>query len=87
MVILEITPVEGSFGEFGELAHRVLQKNIASIDKILDRYDNARNEHISKIRYAFVTQFSEDIAKDYIITRNDKGLLKINISPDLIRWE
>ena len=24
--ILEITPVEGSFGEFGELAHRVLLK-------------------------------------------------------------
>ena len=23
-VVLEITPVEGSFGEFGELAHRVL---------------------------------------------------------------
>ena len=26
MVIWEITPVEGSFGEFGELAHRVLLK-------------------------------------------------------------
>jgi len=26
MVILEITPVEGRFGEFGELAHRVLLK-------------------------------------------------------------
>ena len=63
------------------------EKNIASVEKILDRYDNARNEHISKIRYAFITQFSEDIAKDYIITRNESGLLKINISPDLILWE
>ena len=26
MVILEITPVEGSFGEFGELAHRIFEK-------------------------------------------------------------
>ena len=26
MVILEITPVEGRFGKFGELAHRVLLK-------------------------------------------------------------
>ena len=64
-----------------------IEKNIASIDKIVDRLDNARNEHISKIRYAFISQFSEELAREYLIVRNTDGIMKINLSPDKIIWE
>ena len=64
-----------------------MEANIASIDKILDRFDNARSEHIAKIRYAFISKFSEDIAQEYLIIRDEQGVMKINLSPQLIHWE
>lgn len=58
---------------------------IGTDDSLLTK--DARNEHISKIRYAFISQFSEDVAKEYLIVRNTDGVMKVNLSPDMIIWE
>lgn len=60
---------------------------LKSISAITDPFNNSINEKCARIREAFVSQFDEDLAKNYFITGKRGEPKTITLSRDLVEWE
>ena len=55
-----------------------------SIDELVDSTRNSINEKCSRIRAAFVSQFSDDLAKNYYITYGSGNVKLIKLGRSLV---
>ena len=60
---------------------------IKSVLAVTDPYNNSINEKCARIREAFISQFDEDLAKNYFITGKRGEPKTITLSRDLVEWE
>lgn len=63
------------------------QKQIDSINKLLDYGNNNVNIIITRIKQAFFRCFDEHLACKYIVSKEDGYAYKIPLDRELIRWE
>lgn len=66
---------------------REIEKMEQSIDELVDSTRNSINEKCSRIRAAFVTRFSDDLAKNYYITIGNGNAKRITLDRDLVKDE
>lgn len=64
-----------------------IEKMEQSIDELVDSTRNSINEKCSRIRAAFVSQFSDDLAKNYYVTYGNSGKKVIKIDRDMVMDE
>jgi hypothetical protein len=60
---------------------------IKSVLAVTDPYNNSINEKCARIREAFISQFDEDLAKNYFITGKRGEPKMIALSRDMVEWE
>lgn len=60
---------------------------IESIDNLINPINNSVNEKASRIKEAFISEFVEDIAKNYYLTGGRGKPKKVDLPPELIIWE
>ena len=58
-----------------------------SIGAVTDPCNNSINEKCARIREAFVSQFSDHLAKNYFVTGNRGEAKKITLPRELVVWE
>jgi hypothetical protein len=63
---------------------REIEKMEQSIDELVDSTRNSINEKCSRIRAAFVTRFSDDLAKNYYITIGSGNAKRITLDRNLV---
>lgn len=63
------------------------QRQLQSIEKIIDPMNNSINEKCARIREAFVQHFDDRLARNYYITGKKGEPKLIALSPKLIVWE
>lgn len=61
-----------------------IEKMEQSIDELVDSTRNSINEKCSRIRAAFVTRFSDDLAKNYYITIGSGNAKRITLDRNLV---
>ena len=73
---------------YAKLRGRILSKfNSKSIDDVVDPLNNSINEKCARIREAFVTKFSDHIARNYYVDGRRGEAKKILLARDLVVWE
>ena len=65
-------------------SRKEIEKMEQSIDELVDSTRNSINEKCSRIRAAFVTRFSDDLAKNYYITIGNGNAKRITLDRNLV---
>ena len=78
----ELTKIYSEVRPWG-LSERALQ----SIEDVTNPLLNSINEKCARIRSAFVKEFDESLAKNYIVTGERGEAKKISLPRDLVVWE
>lgn len=60
---------------------------IKSIDRVTDPLQNSINENCTRIREAFISQFDDELAKNYYITGSKGGEKSIKLPRELVEWK
>ena len=63
------------------------KRTIQSIEDVTNPLLNSINEKCARIRSAFVKEFDESLAKNYIVTGERGEAKKISLPRDLVVWE
>ena len=63
------------------------EATLRSIENVCDPFNNSINENCARIREAFVSQFSEHLAKNYFITGKRGEPKKIALPREMVVWD
>ena len=78
----ELLSIYGYLTRFDD-AERIKQ----SVNLLVDSTNNSINEKCSRIREAFVSQFSDEIAQYYYISGDRLDVKRIELDRELVEWE